>query len=104
MAHTSSYLVGSKTQMERNDQGGDGVIDRSFVDEGYLIAMLLALIYISNVAAGPRHLALRHEDRRFLVIARPVETASLVLRATDATAHDIVVGAIDNSLGVVEEL
>ena len=85
---------------------GNGILDGGLVDEGDGVGILLIFIYIgdpsgSGMVLTPLHVL--HEESDILIALRPGNLLALVLHATDATAHDVVVGAVDHRLRVVHQ-
>ena len=101
--HTVSQLPWCQSEAQSHHRTGNRVLDRSLIDEWNRIGILLLLPDICNTGSLSLIFNILHKEGSLFIALRPSNLLTLVLHATDTTAHDIVVRAIHHRLRVVHQ-
>ena len=103
LRHTVSQLPRGQSEAQSHHCTGNGVLDRSLIDEWNRIGILLLLPDICNTGSLSLIFNILHKEGSLLIALRPSNLLTLVLHTTDTTAHDIIVRAIHHRLRVVHQ-
>ena len=104
LRHPLSQLLDGHTQLQGSNGTGNGIVDRSLIDERNLVRALYTFIYILHLGGEMGVCDTLHIQRCFLVLTRPSKTFPFIAAAPHATTHHGVVRTIHHRLGIMEQL